>query len=85
MRAYFYSVLRAASRLINASIGGWSGETISGRAWREDIEWLVAVLDTIWWVLGDGEGHCREAYVLDYTRADYPSKLGDHRGRRIDL
>lgn len=72
MRAYFYSVLRAVSRLLNAIIGGWSGETISGRAWRERIHWLVFLLDSVWAVLGDGEGHCRRSYLLDVSNADYP-------------
>lgn len=74
MRAYFYSVLRAASRLINASIGGWSGETISGRAWREKHWWAVGVLDTAWEWLGDGPLHCARSYRLDRTKADYPSE-----------
>ena len=73
MRAYVYSVTRATSRLLNAIIGGWSGETLSGRAWREGIHWLAFLLDSVWAVLGDGEGHCRRSYELDVSKGDYPA------------
>ena len=75
MRAYIYSVTRAVSRLLNAMIGGWSGETLSGRAWREMHWWAVNVLDQVWEWLGDGPGHCLRSHALDKNNDDYPKEL----------
>jgi hypothetical protein len=83
MQAYIYSVMRAFSRLINAVIGGWSGETISGRAWRENIKWLVIVLDTVWEWLGDGKNHCKRSWILDKEQQDYPKHLEHDENSKI--
>ena len=72
MMAYIYSVTRAVSRLLNAIIGGWSGETLSGRAWREKHWWAVDMLDTVWLWLGDDPAHCLRSFYMDRENTDYP-------------
>lgn len=74
VRRYLFSVTRAFSRLLNASIGGWSGETLSGRAFREDIGWLRYLLDTVWFYIDSEENHCLECYLLDVSHGDYPER-----------
>ena len=74
IRRYVFSVTRSLSRLINASIGGWSGETLSGRAYREDISWLKYVLDKVWFLIDAEENHCRDCYLLDAMHSDYPEQ-----------
>jgi hypothetical protein len=73
MRAYLYSVSRASSRLINAIIGGYSGETLSGRAWRTKNVTMIKVFDSVWYLLGDGEEHCLRSYIMDVLGGDHPS------------
>lgn len=74
VRRYLFSVARSLSRLINASIGGWSGETLSGRAYRENITWLKYVLDKAWFLIDAEEHHCRDCYLLDKSHGDYPEQ-----------
>jgi hypothetical protein len=74
MRDYLYSVSRAFSRLINSIFGGYSGETISGRAWRTNIYWMISLLDCVWYLLGDGRDHCYKSYLLDKHCMDKPKK-----------
>lgn len=74
MRDYLYSVTRASSRLINSILGGYSGETVSGRAWRTKTYWAVNILDYVWYLLGDGKDHCYRSYLLDKHCMDKPKK-----------
>lgn len=72
MRAYFYSVSRASSRLINSIIGGYSGETLSGRAWRTKNTTMINIFDSVWFLLGDGKEHCFRSYMMDVLGSDHP-------------
>jgi len=74
VKEYIYSVIRAMSRLINAISGGYSGEAVSGRAWRTDTRWMIRVLDCIWFMLGDGRYHCYRSYLLDKNCVDKPKE-----------
>lgn len=72
MKAYLYGVSRAMSRLLNTIIGGYSGETISGRCWRTNIYPAVMIIDYVWYLLGDGKDHCFRSYILDRDGGDHP-------------
>ena len=52
----------ALSRLLNTLAGGQPDEMLSTRAYREDIKWLEATINTIFfWE----KGHCEKSYLWE--------------------
>lgn len=67
MRSWGIAVLISFDQLINAIFKGYPDETISSRAFREDIKWLEIVVDALFFFdYQDTEAgrirHCELAY-----------------------
>lgn len=71
--AWFVGITVAISRLVNAILGGWSGEMLSARAWRNRRNefWGVVVitLDACFFWQVD---HCQQCYQWERNNADRP-------------
>ena len=69
-------VLVALDQLLNAVLGGFSDETLSARAYRNDspagkARWRIArrVIDTLFFL---EPGHCFKAFMSEIDRRQYP-------------
>lgn len=73
---YWLSIKVAISRLLNAFLGGYSGEMLSARAYRlrnNSLFWGVTkeILDSVfWWQLE----HCRGCYEFEKANSDKPEE-----------
>ena len=68
---YFFNIAIAFDFLINAIIGGYAGETISARAWREKRTYLIKFLDSVFFWDKD---HCEETFKWQLDRMDLPEE-----------
>jgi hypothetical protein len=58
-----FKLPRMVSRFLNVLLfNGSPAESISGRAYREDRDWTVKVIDTLYFFDTD---HCMVSYLLD--------------------
>jgi hypothetical protein len=73
---YYLAIRVAISRLLNATLCGYSGEMLSARAYRmrnTSLFWgvMMEVLDSVfWWQLD----HCRGCYEFEKARTDKPEE-----------
>lgn len=67
--SYLTNMGRALSRLGNAFVGGYSGEMVSARVYREGRHGWVRFLDRcFFWE----PNHCQECYLTEMLDADRP-------------
>lgn len=71
-----YQVLIAVDQFFNTLTGGWADETLSSRAYRLKhrmpftfYRWLI---DVLFWFDKD---HCKESYLSEIHRRQYPPEL----------
>lgn len=73
---YWLAIKVAISRLLNAILGGYSGEMFSARAYRlrnKSLFWGITkeILDSVfWWQLD----HCLGCYEFEKARTDKPEE-----------
>lgn len=72
MKFYKENVLAAISRLINAMLGGYSGEMLSSRVHRERIFWAIIILDTIFFW---DPNHCYNVFIYELENNDRPPEF----------
>ncbi len=65
--AYLIRLLDSLSQVLNvALLNGDANESVSGRAYRENWETVVKIVDSLFFIDPD---HCRNAYLSDLARA----------------
>lgn len=72
-------VLVAVDQLINTLLCGYADETLSARAYRhaeikKDRRWPMRLIDTLFFWQ---DGHCKQAYESELTRAHLPPEERD--------
>jgi hypothetical protein len=66
---WFTSILVASSRLLNTVLGGYSGEMLSSRLYREGWHSPVKLLDKVFFWQTE---HCRSCYEWEQDGIDRP-------------
>lgn len=66
-----FQVMVAVDQLVNTLLGGWADETLSARAYRhaeikKDRRWPMRLIDALFFWQ---EGHCKQAYESELSRA----------------
>ena len=65
--AYLIRLLDSFSQVLNVLLlNGDANESVSGRAYRQNWETSVKIIDAVLWFDPD---HCRNAYLSDLARA----------------
>ena len=82
--AYFEQVFIAVDQLINALIPPLDGtisyadETLSARCYRANRDGKLFGLMFMWFIdllfFWQGPGHCKNAYINEFSRKNYPSE-----------
>jgi lysozyme family protein len=73
---YIVRVALAATRLLNAVLGGSANESLSSRAWRyRGHSRYGPVHQGINTLFFWQDNHCRHAYLAEKNRRDVPSEL----------
>ena len=74
-----FQILVAVDQLINALLCGYADETLSARAYRhaeikKDRCWPMRLIDALFFWQ---DGHCKQAYESEVTRAQLPPEERD--------
>ena len=68
MKNYILNLFCAFSQFINALAGGNHNELLSARVYREERQWLVYIIDTLFF----DPNHCRESYEFEAKNEQLP-------------
>lgn len=75
-----HQILIATDQLANAALGGWAGETISARAYREGVIngrpfWGTArrLIDAVARLFFGQRNHCLDAFAGELARVNNPA------------
>jgi hypothetical protein len=72
MKWYISNLMSAFSRLSNALLGGYSGEMLCSRVYREKIFWAILMFDTIFFW---DYNHCYNIFVYELENNDRPPEF----------
>lgn len=72
MKFYKGNVFAAISRLSNALLGGYSGEMLCSRIYRERIFWAIIMFDTIFFW---DPNHCYNIFIYELENNDRPPEF----------
>jgi len=72
--------LIAFDRLINTILGGWCGETLSSRLYREQWTGFETIVNTLFFWQ---DRHCFRSYLWDKHNKDFPEHKYNGRGKRF--